>query len=168
MLNCSLYQDINTGDTFDCALGDDAATKVTYTRSGRTVRSPGGAFSEVVNTTTYTTKITIHNKHAFALADLRVRDIVPMSDDKRVKVILRKPAGLADAKDGQVVDVKSDGNQTGLQTMWEKAVDGSGGEKEGRYEWKWKVDGGAKVTFEAEWEIKAPADLQLVEASVAH
>jgi len=33
-------------------------------------------------------------------------------------------------------------------------VDGKGGEKEGKFEWKWEVGSGAKVNLEAEWEIK--------------
>jgi hypothetical protein len=150
------------GDTFDCTLGADSAAKVTYTRSSRTVRAAGGAFSEVTNTTTYTTKISVQNKHQFAMSDLLVRDVIPMCDDKRAKVILRKPAGLADAKDGQMVDLKKDG----LKVSWEKVVDGKGGEKEGKFEWRWKVDGGAKVTLEAEWEVKAPADIQWVETAM--
>jgi hypothetical protein len=54
-----------------------------------------------------------------------------------------KPKGLADVKDGEWVDVNDDG----LRVGWEKVVDGKGGEKEGRFEWRWKVDSGAKLTF---------------------
>jgi len=82
-----------------------------------------------------------------------------MSEDKRIKVILRKPVGLADAKDGQVVDM-----QNGLKVSWEKVVDGKGGEKEGRFEWLWKVDAGSQVKMEAEWEVKAPADVKWAES----
>jgi hypothetical protein len=155
MLTLSI-QDINTGDTFNCTLGVDSSTKVTYARSARTVRSSAGTFAEVYNTTTYTSKITIHNKHPFPISELTVRDAVPLSDDKRIKVILRKPTGLADAKDGQVVDLKNNG----LKVQWEKIVDGKGGEKEGRFEWLWKVEGGAQIKLEAEWEVKAPADIR--------
>jgi hypothetical protein len=145
---------------FDCTLGTDSATKVTYSRSARTVKSASGSFAEVTNTSTYISKITIHNKHAFAISDLVIRDVIPMSDDKRVKVILRKPEGLCDAKDGEVVDMKRDG----LKVNWEKVVDGKGGEKEGKFEWRWKVDPGAQVKLEAEWEVKAPADTTWVES----
>ncbi|KAJ7035289.1 hypothetical protein C8F04DRAFT_1098768 [Mycena alexandri] len=152
--------EINTGDTFTCTLGDDVATKVTYARSSNTVTAQGGSFTEVFNTTTYNTKITIHNKHPFALTDLVVRDIIPTCDDKRAKVLLRKPAGLADAKDGEVVKLAS----PGLKVMWGKTSDGRSGEKDGRFEWAWSVDGGAKVVLEAEWELKAPADVAWVES----
>ncbi|KAJ6578075.1 hypothetical protein B0H19DRAFT_1122296 [Mycena capillaripes] len=152
--------EINTGDTFTCTLGDDVATKVTYARSSKTVTSHGGSFQEVFNTTTYNTKITIHNKHPFALTDLVVRDIIPTCDDKRAKVLLRKPEGLADAKDGQVVKLAP----SGLKVMWGKTSDGRSGEKDGRFEWAWSVDGGAKVVLEAEWELKAPTDVAWVES----
>jgi hypothetical protein len=155
-----LLQDINTGDTFHCTLGTDSATKVSYSRSFRTVRSATGSFSEETNTTTYAISISLQNKHAFPILDLIVRDAVPMSDDKRVKVILRKPEGLANAKDGEVVNL----NKDGLNVGWAKVVDGKGGEKEGKFEWKWKVDAGAQIKLEAEWEVKAPADVTWVEA----
>ncbi|KAJ7149928.1 hypothetical protein C8R46DRAFT_1008752 [Mycena filopes] len=152
--------EINTGDTFTCTLGDDVATKVTYARSSNTVTAQGGSFTEVLNTTTYNTKITIHNKHPFVLADLVVRDIIPTCDDKRAKVLLRKPAGLADAKAGEVVKLVP----AGLKVLWGKTTDGRSGEKDGRFEWAWSVDAGAKVVLEAEWELKAPADVAWVES----
>ncbi|KAF8151052.1 hypothetical protein B0H34DRAFT_731173 [Crassisporium funariophilum] len=150
---------VNQGDNFECTLGDDPSTKVTYARSSRSVKSNGGAFSEVTTTTTYTTKISIHNKHQFAITDLIVRDVIPTCDDKRAKIILRKPIGLADAKDGEMVDLKNDS----LKVGWEKLVDGKGGEKEGKFEWNWKVGNGAKVNLEAEWEVKSPGEVAWVE-----
>lgn len=72
-----------------------------------------------------------------------------------------------DAKDGEFVTVKDDDDEdkksTGLKVGWEKLVDGKGGEKEGRFEWKWKVDAGKKVSLEAQWEVKATADVNWVE-----
>jgi len=131
---------------------------VTYSCTSRTVKeSAGGAFSETTNTTTYTTKISIHNKHAFPIDDLIVKDVIPTlcDQDKRTKVILRKPAALAEAKDGQIVDLKT----VGLRVGWEKVAEGGkGGEKEGKFEWRWKVGSGAKVTLDAEWEVKVPGD----------
>jgi hypothetical protein len=75
-------------------------------------------------------------------------------------VLLRKPEGLADAKDGQVVKL----TPPGLKVMWGKTSDGRSGEKDGRFEWAWSVDGGAKVVLEAEWELKAPTDVAWVES----
>lgn len=150
-------KDINTGDTFTCTLGADSATKVTYARKSNSVKAQGGAFSEVSNTTTYTSEITIHNKHAFALEDLVVKDGIPTCDEKRAKVILREPEGLADAEEREVVKL---GN--GLKVAWQAG----GGEKEGKYEWRWRVDGGEKISLKAEWELKAPAELQWEQVQV--
>ncbi|KAF5379823.1 hypothetical protein D9615_005794 [Tricholomella constricta] len=148
--------DVSTGDDFDCTLGDDAETKVTYSRTARTVKSESGAFTETTNTTTHMTKITIYNKHTFAIPELVVRDAVPTCDDKRARIILRKPEGLADAKDGEEVDIK--GEAEGLRAMWGKLVDGKGGEKEGKFEWRTGIKAKDKVMLEAQWEVKAPAD----------
>ncbi|KAG6907376.1 hypothetical protein DXG01_009105 [Tephrocybe rancida] len=144
--------DVSTGETFSCTLGDDAATKVTYSRTSRTSKSGAGAFSGAQNTTTYSTSITIHNRHSFALRDLVVWDAVPTVDDKRAKVILRKPAGLADTRDGQEVKVK-----TGAESVsvgWEKLVEGKGGEKEGKFAWRanvkakaWRIEKHFLVSF---------------------
>ncbi|KAG6877251.1 hypothetical protein C0992_010442 [Termitomyces sp. T32_za158] len=149
--------DVNTGEDFHCTLGDDAATKVTYSRTARTVKSEMGAFSEAQNTTTYTTLITIHNKHGFALSDVVVRDAVPTVDDKRARVILRKPDGLADSKNGENIVVLKADEKIGT-VAWEKQVDGKGGEKEGKFTWKATVKAKDKVVLESQWELKAPAD----------
>ncbi|GLB44778.1 putative protein with domain of unknown function (DUF4139) [Lyophyllum shimeji] len=124
-------QDVSTNDTFTCTLGTDPATLVSYTRASRTAKDEArGAFAEPRNTTTYTTTITLRNKHAFGLEEVLVRDVVPTCDDKlpRVRVVLRKPAGLADAKDGESVSVDvSAGDGTGKATVqWEKG-DGARG-----------------------------------------
>lgn len=88
-----------------------------------------------------------------------VKDGIPTCDekDKRAKVILRKPEGLADIRAGEVVDLKKLGK--GLKVAWQAG----GGEKDGKYEWRWRVDGGEKITLDAEWELKAPADTQWIE-----
>lgn len=53
----------------------------------------------------------------------------------------------------------------GLNVRWSSLVDGKGGEKEGRFEFMWKVDAGASVTVQSEWEVKAPADIDWHESS---
>ncbi|KAJ7596911.1 hypothetical protein C8J56DRAFT_773295, partial [Mycena floridula] len=148
----------NAGDTFSCYLGIDTSTKVTYTRTCRTVKSTGGAFSESYTSTTYSNTITIQNKRQFPLTNLCVKDIVPMSGDQKIKVILRKPDGLADAKD-EVVDLKDE-----LKVMWSKTTDSLAGEKEGMFEWlAGSLAAGSKLVLLSEWEVKAPAEMLLSE-----
>jgi len=47
---------------------------------------------------------------------------------------------------------------------WGKTADGRPGEKDGRFEWALNVEAGAKAVLEAEWELKAPADVAWVES----
>lgn len=152
-----LRQDINPSDTFDCTLGTDTATTVAYSRSLRTIRNSAGAFAEVNNTTTCTNTIKIHNKHRFALPEITIRDVIPMSEDKRVKVLLRQPDGLSNAKDGESVDLSK--VKEGLKVKWSPSSDSKGGEKEGRYEFFFGMDAGAKFSLKSQWEVTAPADL---------
>lgn len=99
------------------------------------------------------------------MSEITIRDVIPISEDKRIQVLLRKPDGLVDAKDGQVVDLKK--SREGLKVRWSPPVDGKGGEKEGRFEFLWKVDAGAKVTVVSEWEVKAPAGAPWHETTAA-
>ena len=151
------------GDNFNCTLGDDPATKVTYFRTFRVVKNEGGAFVEETHTTSYTTKITVYNKHTFVVPDLVVRDVIPTCDDKRVKVLLQKPEGLANAKDGEEVLVDEE-KEDGPKIMWGKLVDGKGGEKEGKFQWKGSVKAKDKLELEAQWDVKGPADVSWVES----
>jgi hypothetical protein len=140
-------------------LGDDPSIKVKYIRTSKVVKSEGGTFVESINTTTYTVKITINNKHQFPIQDLTVQDVIPHTDDKRIKVILLKPEGLGNTKDGQTLSLKEEG----LTVRWQDVVDGLGGEKEGKFEWKWKVSAASQITLESQWKVEAPVDMTLVE-----
>ncbi|KDR85672.1 hypothetical protein GALMADRAFT_234676 [Galerina marginata CBS 339.88] len=52
-------------------------------RSGKIAKFNEGTFSEVTSSTTYTTKMSIH--------DLVVRDVIPTTEDKRGTTVQRKP-----------------------------------------------------------------------------
>lgn len=127
------------------------------------MRNDAGAFAEAHNTTAYTNVTTIHNKHRFPLTALVVKDIIPLTDDKRIKVHLKKPDGLVDAAEDEVVNLKE--LTPGLKVRWSPSVDGKGGEKEGRFEFSLNVEAGAKVKVESGWEVKAPADVKWHEAT---
>ncbi|EAU85229.1 hypothetical protein CC1G_06245 [Coprinopsis cinerea okayama7 len=154
--------DINTGEYFECTLGDDPSTKVVYSRTSKNTKSDGGAFAETTNTTTYFTKIHIHNKHTFDIDDLVVRDVIPTCEDKAGQVVLRRPQGLAAAKYGEVVKLEN-----GLSVVWFKR-DGDvvKGSHDGMFEWRWKVAAGAKVVVEAEWDAKVPGELPWAEVTL--
>lgn len=154
----TIFQDINPGDNFVCLLGNDPATNVVYTRSSKTVRVDGGAFAEDHNITTYTQKVSIYNKHSFDINDLLVYDGVPTCQDNRVKVILRKPEGLAEAKNGVTLDIGA----KGLKVQWADSVEGKGGREDGNLRWAWTVAGGETVTMLTEYEVKVPRGINWV------
>ncbi|KAF7291776.1 hypothetical protein HMN09_01237200 [Mycena chlorophos] len=152
--------EVAPGETFVCMLGDDAGVQVTSETETKAQTSGlpvvPELFAEARSSTTTTTKIGIHNKHAFPLADLVVRDVVPTSEDARVKVVLRKPAGLADS------DTKVE-TEDGVIVRWGKTADGRSGEKEGRIEWVCSVGALKKVELEMEYEVRATVDVNWVE-----
>lgn len=139
-------------------------------RSGKV---EGGSFSEKTRIVYYTTTATIKNRHRFALLRVVVRDSIPLSgrpnafadednDDAsgvdKLRVILRKPLGLADAKDDEKVKVEASGAEEVVVRWMKKDGDGKGGEKHGKFEWLAKVDSGATVELKLEYEIKGGAE----------
>ena len=66
------------------------------------MRCERSAFAEQWTATTYRSRTTVANRHPFALRERMVRDGVPVSgDERRVSVILRRPAGLAELEQGE-------------------------------------------------------------------
>jgi hypothetical protein len=91
-------------------------------------------------------------------------------DERRVSVILRRPAGLAELKQGEELQVgaadheREDKDKDNTQTVrWGKVVDGKGG-KEGMLEWVVEVEAGEELTIKTEWDVKAPVSLWWVES----
>ena len=99
---------------------------------------------------------------------------MPVSEDeRRVSVILRRPAGLAELKQGEELQVGAadderedkDKDKDNTQTVrWVKVVDGKGGKKEGMLEWVVEVEAGEELTIETEWDVKVPVSLWWVES----
>jgi hypothetical protein len=115
----------------------------------------GGAYADQTRIVPYLFTTTIKNTHRFALSELVIRDSIPVAgDDKRVRVVLRKPSKLAEAKEGELVNI--DGADAGkTRVAW-----GKNGHKEGKLEWTTKVDSGEEVKLEMEFEVRGPAEVQ--------
>ena len=147
--------------TFDCVLGVDTALRVTYATHSRTEHEPPRNFAEPTKTTTRTVTTSVTNNHAFDITGLVVRDAIPIGDgDANVRVMLRKPEGLARSKDGEEVGVGLESEGADVRVRWTKVEDGKGGEKDGMYEWVCGITAGKKVELEAEWDVKVPANLR--------
>ena len=179
------------GDVFSCMLGADPSTRIRYARTSKRADDDaiGGAagrersaFSEQWSATMYRSRTTVTNRHPFALRELVVRDGVPVcGDEKRVSVVLRHPAGLAELEQGKELQVgtKEEGEREGTdgdgegegegkkkqRVRWCKVVDGKGGRKEGLFEWVVEVGAGEELTIETEWDVKAPVSLNWVEST---
>lgn len=94
------------------------------------------------------------NQHSFPIAIVS-KDTVPLCADKRVKVILRKPEGLVDAKEESV----NLSGEDGIKVRWCKVIGDKGGEKEGKFEWVGSVKAGKEISLVTEWEVKCPVDV---------
>ncbi|KAM5544768.1 hypothetical protein V8D89_001666, partial [Ganoderma adspersum] len=160
---------ISVNDSFTCVLGIDTSLKVSYQTKSHTEHEPKRSFAEPSKTTTRTVTTTITNGHSFDLSGLVVCDVIPLGhDEASIKVALRRPEGLAQAKDGEEVTVAlspvtsaaGDLERQEAKVHWTRTENGVGGEKEGLYEWVCELKAGEKVRLEAEWEVKAPSSLQ--------
>ncbi|KAI9058191.1 hypothetical protein FKP32DRAFT_1597260 [Trametes sanguinea] len=158
---------ISVNESFECVLGVDTSIKVSYRQDEKTEREPRRSFAEPQKTTTQTMVTTIINRHNHGIPELIIRESIPLgSEEDKVSVVLRKPVGLADAKDGQTILDRvetGDGESAMAKVRWTEVVDGKGGEKDGMFEWIHAIPAGKKVSFEVQWDVKSPGDVRLAE-----
>ncbi|RDX54090.1 hypothetical protein OH76DRAFT_1415579 [Lentinus brumalis] len=156
---------ISVNESFDCVLGIDTALRVTYSQKSHTEHEAARSFAEPTKTTTRTITVTATNGHTFDIPKLLIPDVIPLGDeDANIKVMLRKPDGLAQIKDSEEVTVGSMGDVKEVKARWSKVNNGKGGEQDGMYEWVCAVPAGKKVIVEAEWAIKAPSNVKWEES----
>ncbi|KAM5544764.1 hypothetical protein V8D89_001662, partial [Ganoderma adspersum] len=158
---------IGVNESFTCVLGIDTSLKVLSQPKSRTEHEPKRSFAEPLKVTTRIVTTTIANGHSFDITGLVVRDAIPLGNsDANIQVVLRRPAGLAQAKDGEEVTVAlspsgaGDSEGQGAKVRWARTESGGGGEKEGLYEWVCELKAGKKTKLEAEWEVKAPSSMR--------
>lgn len=162
----SRIEHVMPNDSFEIALGTDAALRVTYP-SIRTLNSftPQSAFaflnkSTKQNITTYSQRIAIRNSRATSISGLRVIDHVPTSTDTVVKVNMLAPVGLGPAvlPASEVPEDKSNKErewiqvQRGVKARW-APMDVGG---EGTVEWACDLDASNEIELELSWEVSVP------------
>ncbi|KAI0075994.1 hypothetical protein K474DRAFT_1663508 [Panus rudis PR-1116 ss-1] len=157
-------KDISPGGSFECSLGIDPLIRLTYRRtSQRAYHQRARMFGDIDrDSLQFIARTTIVNKHDKPINNLIIRDalpIVPSNDanpdphrPEQMKVVLKRPAGLAEIAQGQTVDIREDKSQFKRTVRWCEVAGGLGGEKDGQYEWVLDLDRGQQVTLEAEWE----------------
>lgn len=172
-------QDIAPGDSFDCTFGPDTSTRISYTRNIKRTTAAASAFTEQYTTTTFVSVIKVHNRHAFAIDKIILRDALAVSDDeKKVKVLLKRPTSLlsmaelegAEDSDDAIKGAESKGKgaegRENCVAKWQEAKDGKGGRKDGLFEWICEdIEAGKEISVETEWDVRAPADVKWVEVS---
>ena len=143
-------------ETFECIVGVDTGIKVSYHQ--RSQSEPPHNSAGTTKSTTYTGIITLTNRHDFDIARLILRNSVPLGNEsEKVLVTLRKPDGLAEAKDGQEVAVFPETNpeiKTTASVRWRDVENGI-------YEWVCGIRAGAEIALEAEWVVTAPGSVRL-------
>ncbi|KXN84374.1 Protein F37C4.5 [Leucoagaricus sp. SymC.cos] len=167
--------DVNRNDVFNFTLGDDPSVIISYSRLSKTIKEGSGSFADVVNLTTYTTTINVQNKHAFSIENLIIKDAIPICYDSRVRVILRKPKELVKVKEdvlvkvsqseemkdkGKEAEAEAEGeaeevdeeDEKALKVKWTK-------EKDGLYEYMWRVDPDDRIEMKTVFEMRASVDL---------
>ncbi|CCM04665.1 uncharacterized protein FIBRA_06850 [Fibroporia radiculosa] len=156
-------KDTYPGSEFVCSLGPDEALRVAYHRTAHTASEGEGDGAWRVRTTTCTLRTVLENRHAFALPAVVVRDSVPVADDARVQVRLRRiaPAGAAeDAGDTLPAETV-----LGKDVRWLGDVTGNLRQDKGLlFEWKCGLGAGEMAELVAEWIVTAPWDVAWMEA----
>jgi hypothetical protein len=110
----------------------------------------------------YTTTVTLKNKRPAPIKGFLVRDIVPVADSKDIKVVLIKPAGLAEAEEGKDVEVeaKTEGEKGEVKIHWRKSSGDKGGMKEGRLEWVVDLEAKEEKVLVLQWEVVMPLGMK--------
>ncbi|KAG8758986.1 hypothetical protein FRC14_006964 [Serendipita sp. 396] len=139
------------GEIFRCSLGRDYSVGVTYDQKTERVHVPSTLFGASQDKMLYTVSCVVVNKKDQAIKGLVVRDVVPVADHPNIKVVLVKPAGLAEAEEGKDVSVGK-----GVSIRWCKSIDDKGGMKEGRVEWVVDLDARETKTLTLQWEVVTP------------
>ena len=144
------------GDHFELGLGVDESVLVEYRKPIRTVASQGMLVKEQV--LTYERCISVYNTRKNHIS-LVVFDQVPVSDDERLKVNMRKPLALRGgdtakgAPAGIVVVSSPDKKAPAGAGLADATVEMRKG---GEVRWEAKVEGGTRIRIGLEYEAKLP------------
>ena len=138
-------------ESFECALGIDPAIRVTYERVLASQETAAQSlFVEAKKLSKHVVRTFLTNNSPHPIKDLVVRDALPISSAPDVvKVLLKKPAMLAELKVQDEIEVRE-----GIKVRWCRAENVR--DNDGKYEWLVTLEGGKGCTLEAEWEVHMP------------
>lgn len=157
---------VSPQESFDCPLGLDQSVRVVYHPLSKKV-SQSGFYTRHTNHL-FTQRITIHNTKSVELADFKIVDQVPVSEDAQVTVKLISPAlALPFADSASAAKEGENSNRTlpsvavgeGIVAQWEADEPGLDVEalgKDGKLSWVCTVPSQGKVNLILSWEVVAP------------
>jgi uncharacterized protein (TIGR02231 family) len=137
------------GDTFELSLGVDESVTVGYRRPTRSIASQGMLLKEQV--LTYDRSISLHNTRRNPI-DVVVFDQVPISDDERLRIHVKKPAVPRNGNTVRGAAVGIVNVDSGAVLTDAKVEVRKGGEMR----WGVTVPGGSKVKIGLEYEARLP------------
>ncbi|KAF8636223.1 hypothetical protein AX17_003709 [Amanita inopinata Kibby_2008] len=169
---------VSPEESFDCALGLDPAVRITYHPLSKKMAQTGFYSKSKVNT--FSQHISIHNTKSFTIANLRVVDQIPVSEDESIAVKLISPSLPADAAAAGVDGAKSKGGGSnsaqerhvvqvsqGVIAQWGDGTEDSAGSedglmqvgRDGKLSWICEVAAQGKVNLLLQWEVISPVRL---------
>ncbi|KAJ7239018.1 hypothetical protein B0H12DRAFT_1136594 [Mycena haematopus] len=172
----SVVPAVSPQESFDCPLGLDPSIRITYHPVLKT-RSYSGFYTKTA-TYVFSQRITVHNTKAVAVDRLKVIDQIPASQDSQIEVKLVSPALAFPAEGGgggtskrASVILKSQVQApvvsvaNGVVAQWdgadEPAVDTEALGRDRKLNWICTVPAQGKINFALEWEVTAPAGVQV-------
>ncbi|KAF8999144.1 hypothetical protein BDQ17DRAFT_1361423 [Cyathus striatus] len=152
---------VSPRERFNCTLGVDPSIRVVYHPRDK-IRSQTGFYSKS-NNHTFTQRISLVNTKSCAVANIKVVDHIPVSEESTIAVKLLSPAlsQIDPASEKNKVDMsKSVEVGRGIVAQWEQDddddIDKLG--TDGKLSWVFSIPAQGKVDLMLSWEVVAPAD----------
>jgi len=169
----SVVPAVSPQESFDCPLGLDPSIRITYHPVLKT-RSQSGFYTKTA-THVFSQRITIHNTKAIAIEQLKVVDQIPVSQDGQIEVKLVGPALILPGEGGLSISTSKRASVvpkpealnvgTGVVAQWdgadEPACDVEALGRDRKVNWVCSVPAQGKINLALEWEVTAPASVQI-------
>ncbi|KAJ7922929.1 hypothetical protein B0H13DRAFT_1980864, partial [Mycena leptocephala] len=172
----SVVPAVSPQESFDCPLGLDPSIRITYHPVLKT-RSQSGFYTKTA-THVFAQRIAVHNTKSVPIERLRIVDQIPVSQDAQIEVRLVAPALTLPAEGGGGTSKLSSMANTnakapqvmnvgkGVVAQWdgtdEPECDVEALGRERKVNWVCAVPAQGKINLALEWEVTAPASLQVV------
>ncbi|KZT38855.1 hypothetical protein SISSUDRAFT_1119383 [Sistotremastrum suecicum HHB10207 ss-3] len=138
---------VNPGETFHCTAAQTSSLQVTHTQSQIVSHMPAST-SLLDYTTSYKTSISLRNTSSSFIDHILVRDIVPTSEDDRIRIKITEPSSLTSLPEVVLREVSG----VALIRWLNK--------KEGKVEWVRWTEPNEEVKLQLKWDVVAPIGMK--------